>query len=479
MEMMLTGLATLPVELSQSVFDQLDDRAIWALRLASTSLQIATIHHFRKAFAHRTTDLSINSLQTLVDICEHRHLSSAVQNLTIVATYYDTAYLQKVLDTGLPYKVYNDEFGPIIHEGHDPCSEVELAETAAHVDLLEQRKIDQASSALSQSDLMLLTTVLRGASNLRTLKLESGLFRHPETRLAVSEARNAWPQVWKRATDVYQVTMTAIAQSGTSIEELYIYGGQWGCSVPGYDVHASISYLRGNGIEAVLANLRILSLSCTTRLIEPVRPFGDQEVPSYHSRLKESNQRLVALATDSRNYLGPAHLLALCHNLEELELVHYRLRAPDWCSHEDFSAYYAGYEKVFNHIAQIVRLPRLLKCTIRGHTFDQYAILQFLKNSPLLKHLELRFVNFTGPGTWRSVFEQCKKLDTLILRHLFEHLKVVHFGGKSGGDEAYNLTANHDQLQRGIDYAAPQYQLNSLSVVIYGQERRREHGPPQ
>lgn len=89
--------------------------------------------------------------------------------------------------------MYNDQIGPIIREWHDPCSQSELVETGAHVDLLGQGKIDQADSALC---------------------------RHPETRIAVSEACNVRPQIWKRATDVYLVAMIAIAQSRSSIEEL-------------------------------------------------------------------------------------------------------------------------------------------------------------------------------------------------------------------------------------------------------------------
>lgn len=457
------GLAALPVELAEQIFDQLNERSIYALRLVSRSLQQSTIHRFRKAFAHRTTDLSTNSLQTLLSICDHRCLGLAVQSLTIVATYYDTEFLRKVLDTKHPYNEY--AFGPVMSVG-DPCSEAELAETAANVDILEQRKGDQVNAARSGSDLVVLTAVLRKASNLRKVTLEAGMYRHPETRLAVSKARNLRPQVWEKATHVYLITMLAIAQSRLSIEELHVYGGRWGCSVLGYDVHASVPLLETRGIETALASLRILSMNCTTRFIDAIRPCCGRTVSMHSpSSLTESDQQFVSSAVDNEMSFGPARLLTLFPNLEELELIHYQLHCPSWCPHGGTPDYEEGYEKVFAQIAQTVQLPRLLKCKLRGQAFSEYAIVHFLKNSPLLNHLELRLVNLKGLGAWSNIFEQCKKLETLTLRQLYADQRLLYWTGKSAGDEPYDMTVDHEQLQRGIDYLISLFEADMIWVT--------------
>ncbi len=410
-----------------------------------------------------------------MSICDHRYLASAVQSLTIVATYYDTEFLREVLDTKHPYKEY--AFGPVISVG-DPCSEAELAETAANVDILEQRKGDQVNAARSGSDLVVLTAVLRKASNLRKVTLEAGMYRHPETRLAVSKARNLWPRVWEKATHVYLITMLAIAQSRPAIEELHVYGGRWGCSVLGYDVHASVPLLKTRGIETALANLRILSMNCTTRLLDAIRPCSGRTVSMHPpSSLTESDQQFVSSAVDNEMYSGPARLLTLCPNLEELELIHYQVHCPSWCPHGGTLDYEAGYEKVFAQIAQAVQLPRLLKCKLRGQAFSEYAIIRFLKNSPLLKHLELRLVNLKGLGAWCNIFEQCRRLETLVLRQLYADQRLLYWTGESAGDEAHDLTVDHDQLQRGIDYVLSQSEADMVWVTSYIEERRRGSHP--
>lgn len=70
------------------------------------------------------------------------------------------------------------------------------------------------------------------------------------------------------------------------------------------------------GLGEALANLWILSRICATRRHEP---------DSYsRSRLGLTFPRTVQ-AEDEGYFLGPAYFLALCPNLDELELVHYSL----------------------------------------------------------------------------------------------------------------------------------------------------------
>ncbi|MCJ1457299.1 hypothetical protein MMC28_007666 [Mycoblastus sanguinarius] len=216
----------------------------------------------------------------------------------------------------------------------------ESAQMRADHDGLKSRKADQTKIAASQSDLMFLSTAFRKSSKLRTISLEAVLYQHPEIPIAADKARSLWVQVWKRALHVYLVTMTAIAQSQLAIEQLHIYSWPWGCSVPAYDIHISMPTLKAKGLQKSLNNLRVLSLNYATRLIDPDQPVGP-------------------LALDKKNFLGPAHFLSLCLEIEELDLKHYNLLPPKSSSWADRGLYWSNYENVFDHIAQAVRLPNL------------------------------------------------------------------------------------------------------------------------
>lgn len=476
---MPSSFTSLPVELSTIIIDEVDSRDISSLRLTCSRLRSTTLYRFRQAFTHRTTNMSSKSLQALTAICEHEDLGPAIRSLTIVAACYDTTFLQKVLDTKRPYKKYNEEHGPVVRENHKPCTREELNTVATQHNLLIRRKADQAKVAASKSDLMQLTATLQTASNLRTITLEAGLYHYPEIRVAASQSRGAWAEVWKRALHVYSVTMTALAQSKLRIEELHIYGGKRGCSVPAYDMHRLMPDLLAKGLKEVLVQLRVLSLNYATRLLEAERPFGVKGFQGYPRRIEESNTKLVSLATDKRNYLGPAYFLSLCPNLQELDIGYYALRVPEWCSSGDFSAYWGGYENVFDQFTNSVRLPKLLKCKIRGQSIRQHALLQLLKDSSRLETLELRFVTLVEGGSWGTIFDQCRHLDSLILLRLFQGNRSVLTRRDHQRGPGYKLTAGSDRLRNGIEYTTPDWEPNSPWIHAYSRMKQREHGPPK
>lgn len=127
----------------------------------------------------------------------------------------------------------------------------------------------------------------------------------------------------------------------------------------------------------------------------------------------------------------------------------------------------------------LARFPRLLQCTIRGQQINYCAFEQFLEDNQSIKTIDLRFVDLSGSGTWRGVFEKCRHLDNLTLRRLSEDRRSVHLISQLAIDDGYQLTANNDQLQRGIQYDVSQFDMGSLNNNMqYRQERRREHGPP-
>ena len=362
---MAACLALLPFELSKIIFDQVDRKDIQNLRLTSSSLRYTTLHHFRLAFAHRTTDLSPRSLLSLILLCGNQDLGSAIKQLTIVAAYHDPAWLKSVSQ-------WSD--GPYTREE---------ADRAAPCDSLPELRIrvaDITEAAANQSDLRLLTAALQRASSLRTITLESGFYQGPEVRLPASQSGGAWHDVWKRALHVFSVTMMALAQSRLPLDELYIYGGYWGCGVPAYDIHRLMPGLITKGLGEVLVNLRVLTLSYSTPLLDEGH---------FDTR---SNNFLPSLAFAQRTYLGPGSFLALCPNLEDLLISLYKMQPLELCSREDVAGHQRGSEDVFDYSAPAVQMPKLLRCKTSGQSTRQHALLQVLRDSSDLETLDSRFV---------------------------------------------------------------------------------------
>ena len=391
---MAACLALLPFELSKIIFDQVDRKDIHNLRLTCSSLRYTTIHHFRLAFAHRTTDLSPRSLLSLITLCENQDLGSAIKQLTIVAAYHDPAWLKTV------------------SQRSDGPHTLEEADRAAPCDSLPELRIrvaDIAEAAANKSDLRLLTTALQKANNLGTITLESGVYQGSEVRLPASQSGGTWHEVWKRALHVFSVTMTALARSKLALEELHIYGGYWGCGVPAYDIHRLIPDLITKGLGEVLVNLRVLTLSYSTPLLDEGRfnaeYLDNVEQPTYPSRNTGSKTSLPSLDFAQRNYLGPASFLALCPNLEDLLISLYKLQPLEFCSREDASASDEEYEDVSDHNAQAVQMPKLLRCKISDQSTRQHALLQVLKDSDDLETLDSRFVALVEACNWGPVLD--------------------------------------------------------------------------
>ena len=389
-------LALLPFELSKIISDQVDREDIHRLRLTCSSLRSTTLHHFRQAFAHRTTDLSPSSLLSLIKICENEDLGSAIKQLTIVAAYRDPAWLE----TGSPRSN-----GPHAAEEEDraaPCINSPL----------RIRATDITEAAASQSDLRLLTTALQRASNLRTITLESGVYQGPEVRLPVSQSGGAWHEVWKRAFHVFSVTMMALARSRSHLDELHIYGGYWGCGVPAYDIYRLMPNLITKGLGEVLVNLRVLTLSYSTPLLDgglfDTEQFDVEKYLTSPFRNTGSNTFLPSLAFAQRNYLGPASFLALCPNLEDLVISLYYRHPLGSFSREDASVSDEEYEEVSEHNAQAIQMPKLLSCKISDQRIRQHALLQFLRDSPELKTLDSRFVALVEACRWGTFLDDCR-----------------------------------------------------------------------
>lgn len=141
-----------------------------------------------------------------------------------------------------------------------------------------------------------------------------------------------------------------------------------------------MSAFKAGGLREALTDLRVLSLTSGTRI------FGSSSFsPVRASEASDSTSQ----DADEQNFLGPAYFLALCPNLEELELVHFRLPGADA---------YGIYERIFDNVVHLVRLPHLLKFKMRGNKINYRAFKQFLNDNQSIKSLDLRFVGPLAAG---------------------------------------------------------------------------------
>lgn len=461
---MSATLVDAPPEIVELIVHHLGIVEIGYLRLTCRLLRAkASLHRFRKFFQHKQTDLSLGSLQTLIDITEHQEFGPLLQSITVVAVFYDLGALEELIDNqgrqlsalGLD----DQDQDPILAETAAALMQWEhsnVQKLSTQLDQLKQMKSAQACARDSNSDLNMLAAAFRRMKALRMLTFEAAVCQDTERRLPARCRRN-WAPVWQVASRVYLLTMMALAASGLPVEQMSIYGGQWGCSILTPTMfHDSLpSDIADLGI--VFANLRKISLS----------------ISSLHPSM---NQGFFGLEKYTRadSIAAPARLLRLAPQLEELDLHLFRLTQE------------LDSEKMFAAVAKAVarHFSQLRKCLLRGLWVSAKSLKQFIHHSPRLEQLELRQIELTR-GTWRTVFEECarpaSKVGILTLQRLTECIDganwPVAFDEPScpppwahGCSEVHCATMDRDQIVHGIGYTLPR--VVAVADAAYCQLRR-------
>ncbi|KAH7176935.1 hypothetical protein EDB81DRAFT_773794 [Dactylonectria macrodidyma] len=116
-----------------------------------------------------------------------------------------------------------------------------------------------------------LAVILRwgGRGSLMTLELDARFiegpnqYSKPVSRHIVDSDRQ---QLWACASQVYRLSMTALARSGVTIPDLRIYSNTTGCSVSSYDVTVGLPALLDAGLANYCAAVKKLELSFSTRV---------------------------------------------------------------------------------------------------------------------------------------------------------------------------------------------------------------------
>ena len=477
-----SSLCLLPPELFEFILEDLGDAEISCLRLTCKNLRDRSHHRFRSIFTCRQTDLSATSLQRLIDISGHEQYGSAVKTVTIVAVLYDTAYLQGLLDREPPSHLipsYNPpgerirrRSGVSIQQrsasetpeisGRKDLTESEIAQARWEQSLLSQLENEQhgpkvrevrtvcghCHRPVGRTDVAeeeeeektrlcrtMLTVAFCQLGRLQSLILEAAVYKVATVRLAAYTCTDT-DFMWKKASYVFHEVMTAVAESRLTVDQLSIYGGPWGCSVSSDILHEVVNRWRDQKCEKVLDAVKALAL-CVSE------PTG-------------------FVAQGTHHFSSIAGFLALCPNVEELEIHKYRITP---CG--------SGFQDFFEAVTKEVRFSGLLTCTLKGLQLREIDLIHFLQDSTRLANLKLRDVTLKKPGNWHDFFRCCSSrvvaLEMLSIQRLYmSYNQVLVFENE---DENGLISIRGEELKRGINF-------RSTPKRGIWERLREEYGPP-
>lgn len=414
-------------EIFEIILDNLDLDTIKSLRLTSKALGNRCIGpRFNRFVENQETDLTFQSLDGLFDLASYPVLSQAVKHVTITATVFDTTELESKLQTR--HKVVVERNGYIYSKKTIKCTEDDLTEAQTDLDWLRE-KIDLREKEDTASVTASLSRVLRQFGKLRTLKIDALVLKGKDKRILPS-AFQEWSPVFIRASEVYRIATSAVAQSKVNLEYLTVYRFVSKCGVPSFDITAHMETLESEGFAEAGAQIKNFALQFSTRTetdIAKIRAEREQlqgADRAFHDAMGSTTGLYKAEATEAtteENFPGIARLLKQMPNLEALDL-HLRNTLRGSANR---------YFRIFTIIADEVRFVSLEQCFIRGLYATEASLLRFLGNHPKLNHIELLDVRLIE-GSWDPVLKQLTQMPSLT-RLLLSNL----FGG---GYDVMNLS---------------------------------------
>ena len=467
-----SSLCLLPPELFEFILEDLGDARISCLRLTCKTLRDRSHHRFRSRFTCRQTDLSANSLQKLIDISGHEQIGSAVKKVSVVAVLYDTAYLHGLLDyyevsppsgpSDNPTLKYDEWKGPQkIPEipGIKELTASEVAQVRWEQSLLSPLEAEQHGPKVREVGIgyepgyrlvgrtditedeektrlcrTMLTIAFCQLDRLQSLVLEAAVYKVAAVRLPAYTCTDTGV-MWKKASYVFHEVMTAIAGSRMTVDQLSIYGGPWGCSVSSDILHESVTRWRDQKQELILDTVEALAL-CVS---EPAR----------------------TVARGTHDFSSIAGFLALCPNVEELEIHAYQI-----------SPAASRFENFFEVVAKQVRFSALLTCTLKGLQLREIDLIHFLENNSRLAIFKLRNITLKQ-GSWHEFFHCCSSrmvaLEMLSIQRLYVfRQQLLIFENE---DENGAISIQGQELKRGISF-------RSIPYRGVWEGLRENYGPP-
>ena len=145
-------------------------------------------------------------------------------------------------------------------------------------------------------------------------------------------------------------------------------------------------------------------------------------------------------APTERDYKGLTNFLSLCPDLEELDTHVYQL-----------STGIHGSERMFTEVSDNIKLPRLIRCTLRGMELREDDLMTFLRNCPKIQIFEMRKISLKR-GNWRQIFDYCSSIENTIGKVTLRRLSDPRLLSFSLEKMVDSFTAEGEELKRGIVY---------------------------
>jgi len=180
-----------------------------------------------------------------------------------MAAVFDTSKLDRMMKTKRHRVV--EVTGPFTTTTEPNCTKEELDQASADLDWMHSQQDYQKVQSLAESADSL-AGILSLYGTLETIYLDACVYLGPNERVPTTRAEE-WHPVITRASEVYQITTSAVAKSRVSLNSLLIYRSTPRCSVPSIDVTVHMSQLEAiPGLEPTFSELENFALSFSTRV---------------------------------------------------------------------------------------------------------------------------------------------------------------------------------------------------------------------
>ncbi|KAL5327810.1 hypothetical protein ACEPPN_005515 [Leptodophora sp. 'Broadleaf-Isolate-01'] len=280
-------MTAIPPDVVGIILDNLELVDVKSIRL--TCKYLSTVGpRFKHFIAQQTTDLSVESLRSQRELASHPQLRSAVKELVVMAAVFDTSELDRMLKTKRRRIV--EVKGPFTTTTETGLTDDELLQAASDLEWMHAQQTHQRIQTLPES-IDALAAVLRLYGALDTIDVDACVTKSPRTRVSTAQA-GEWHPVFIRASEVYQITTSAICLSGVSLNSLLIYRETPKCSVTSFDVTSHMAKIEAMpGFASAFSSLENFALSFSTRVqtdfskIESARDGLEGAAAAYHNLL--------------------------------------------------------------------------------------------------------------------------------------------------------------------------------------------------
>ncbi|KAI1211402.1 uncharacterized protein F4807DRAFT_420288 [Annulohypoxylon truncatum] len=414
---MKSSLEALPIELVERIVTLLDLRDIASLRLTNRNIESkASQGYFTTFFYHKNIMLCTNTLENMVRVTSRGRLGCQLRYCTI--TGISGLYVATTLDLHDYARLLTEAF-------------------------LNLKKFSPRGRLAS----LCLRVIARAQDS-------DGGLREPETF-------HAWRDIWTTALHIFDVTMLALNESHTSVDEyLDVFGGTIGCSLA-YGAFLSLTE-KFPSMDS-LRSLKKLMLSLSSSHTYPT-------------------EQLTNTATTAPEGLCQSilQMSGIMPELESLDLHWYDVGSnmPPTLVQSTTSLKNNSHSK----------FARLKECSLRGVYVSENELLEFVKavHPAALTMADVHLIS----GTYTSIFEYLTLSETPVtyyhLDDIREGIDLVHFDVPGGPKFRYqDINMGPSTLIRQMDHVKEpiQYRITRRRPLGSGERRRwceskyREYGP--